>query len=508
MPTNSGHSSTRSSRWSSDTALLIYLALITVVVHWITGGRYGFHRDELALLDDARHMAWGYVAYPPMAAFFGRVSLILFGTSLTGFRFFAALAEAVAIVLTGLMAQEMGGGRAAQMVAALAATAWCLALASLMTYSAFDYLFWVLAAYFVVRRLKTGDPRWWLAVGGAIGLGMMAKYSMLFFTAGIVAAVLLTDLRRDLRSRWLWYGVGLSLLIFLPNLLWEANHQFITLTFLTHIHARDVRIGRAKGFLFPGQFQITQLALPIWLAGLYYCLIAKSGRRFRALGWMYLVTLGLFVVAKGRLYYLGPAYPMLYAAGSAWGERWVKSMRRGWAWATGTIVGVILAVDIALMSLFALPIAPIGSQWFKNQVHANSVIAEEFGWRELVATIAKIRDGLPAADRAKLGILVGNYGEAGAVDLYGPRYGLPRAISGVNSYWERGYGDPPPQTLIVVGLTRKFLEKHFSSCHVAGHNGNRYGVANEESQYHSEIYVCGALRGAWPAFWEKFRSFG
>ncbi len=508
MSTNSSSSSVRNSLWWSDTALLIYLALATVVVHWITGGRYGFHRDELALLDDARRLAWGYVAYPPMAAFFGRLSLILFGTSLTGFRFFAALAEAAALVATGLMAREMGGGRAAQMVAALAAMAWCLALASLMTYSAFDYFFWVLVAYFVVRRLKTGDPRWWLAVGCAIGLGMMAKYSMLFFTAGIVAAVLLTDLRRDLRSRWLWYGVAASLLIFLPNLLWEARHQFITLTFLTHIHARDVRIGRAEGFLFPGQLQITQLALPIWLAGLYYCLIAKSGRRFRALGWMYLVTLGLFLVAKGHLYYLAPAYPMLYAAGSVWGERWVGSMRRGWAWAVRATVGVVLFVDMVIMALFALPIAPISSQWFKNQVRSNGVIADEFGWQELVATIAKIRDGLPAADRPRLGILVGNYGEAGAVELYGPRYGLPRAISGVDSYWQRGYGDPPPRTLIVVGLTRKFLAKHFSSCHVAGHNGNRYGVANEESLYHPDIYLCGALRGPWPTFWKNFRHFG
>ena len=182
-----------------------------------TGGRYGFHRDELATLDDARHLAWGYVAYPPITPFFARVSLTIFGTSLVGFRFFAAIAQALAVVLTGLMARELGGGRGAQQVAAVAAIPFCLAGGALMQYVSFDYLCWVLTAYFVVRLLASENPRWWLAIGCSIGLGMMAKYSMGFFALGIVAGVLLTDARRYLASKWLWYGVVLSVLVFLPN---------------------------------------------------------------------------------------------------------------------------------------------------------------------------------------------------------------------------------------------------------------------------------------------------
>jgi Dolichyl-phosphate-mannose-protein mannosyltransferase len=143
--------------WSGDTAILIYIALATVIVHIITGGRYGFHRDELATLDDARHLAWGYIAYPPITPFFGRLSLTLFGTSLTGFRFFAALAESGAVVLAGLMAREMGARRNAQLVAALAAVPYCLSGGALMQYVSFDYFFWVLAAYFTVRLLKSND---------------------------------------------------------------------------------------------------------------------------------------------------------------------------------------------------------------------------------------------------------------------------------------------------------------------------------------------------------------
>src|SRR5262249_15050658 len=158
-------------------------------VHLRTGNYYGFHRDELATLDDARHLAWGYIAYPPITPFFARLSLALFGTSLVGFRFFAAVAQAIAVVLTGLMARDMGGGRGAQLVAAAASIPFGLAAGALMQYVSFDYLCWVLTAYCVVRLLASEDPRWWLAIGSSIGLGMMAKYTMGFFALGIVAGV-------------------------------------------------------------------------------------------------------------------------------------------------------------------------------------------------------------------------------------------------------------------------------------------------------------------------------
>jgi len=270
------------------------LAIATVIVHILTGSRYGFHRDELATLDDARHLAWGYVAYPPVTPFFGRLSLILFGTSLVGFRFFAAVAQAVAVVLTGLMARELGGGRQAQFVAAVAAIPFCLAGGTLMQYVSFDYMFWVLAAYFVTRLLRSDDPRWWVAIGTAIGLGMMTKYTMGFFALGIVAGVLLTDARRYLKSKWLWYGVAALLLIFLPNLIWQTQHHFVSLDFLRHIHERDIRIGRTQGFL-PGQLKMTLLAFPLFAAGLYFCLFSQNGRRFRMLGWMYIVPLLLLI---------------------------------------------------------------------------------------------------------------------------------------------------------------------------------------------------------------------
>src|SRR4029453_2196165 len=185
-------------RKRADLWLLIAIAAATVVAHWFTGGRYGFHRDELATLDDARHLAWGYVAYPPVTPFFGWLSLHLFGTSLAGFRFFASLADAIAIVLAGLIARELGGGRGAQLLAACASVPFALVAGALMQYVSFDYLAWVAVAYFVARLCRTGDQRWWLAIGAAIGFGMLSKYSMPFLVAGIGVGVLSGDLRTHL----------------------------------------------------------------------------------------------------------------------------------------------------------------------------------------------------------------------------------------------------------------------------------------------------------------------
>ncbi len=266
------------SPWTSDLAVLGYLAAATVVVHVLTGHQYGFHRDELATLEDARHLAWGFVAYPPVTPFFGRLSLILFGTSLAGFRFFAAVAQAVALVFTGLMARELGGRRGAQLIAVAAGVPFCLGGGALMQYVSFDYLCWVLVAYFVLRLLKTEDPRWWLAIGAAIGFGMMTKYTMGFFGIAIVVGVMVTPARKYLVSKWLWMGVALSILVFLPNLIWQAQHHFVSLDFLKHIHQRDIRLGRTQKFV-PLQFKLTLLALPLALAGLYFYLLSAAGRR-------------------------------------------------------------------------------------------------------------------------------------------------------------------------------------------------------------------------------------
>jgi Dolichyl-phosphate-mannose-protein mannosyltransferase len=490
-----------------DTVLLIVIAAIVALVHMLTNNRYGFHRDELQFLSDALHLDWGFVPYPPLTAFLERIGLGIFGVSLVGLRLFSVVAQALAIFITGLMARELGGGRLAQAGAALTVALSPLPLfeGTEFQYSTFDYLWWVLIGYFAVRLLKRENPRWWLAIGATVGIGLMTKYTICFLIAGILGGLLLTPERRPFRSAWFWAGSAVALLIFLPNLVWQVRHGFVSLHFLQHIHARDVAQGRAHGFL-RDQFLICTnvFAAPLWIAGLLSFL---RERRYGLLAWMYLIPLALFLFGKGRGYYLAAAYPALMSMGAVTGERWVRSLSNLWRRATETIYFAGLAACGLYICALILPLAsdgPLRDFALKN----NGDLREEIGWNELVKSVASIRDSLPPEQQTSVGVLVGNYGEQGAIEILGPAYHLPRPISMTNSAWLRGYPVPPPATLIVLGFSRESAENAFASCRLAGHVTNPYGVENEESRAHPDIFVCGGPVMPWPEFWKEYQNFG
>jgi len=497
-------------RWSRDTPILIAIALATILLHAVTNRQYGFHRDELQTVDDGQHLDWGYVAYPPLTPFVARVAFTLFGPSLVGLRFFSSLAIGIAIVLAGWMARELGGGRMAQVLAALAVAIGPVTLSAgaLFQYVSFDYLWWVTIAYLTIRLVQSEDPRWWLAIGAAIGLAMLTKYTIGVLVIGFAVGVVLTPARRFLASPWLWAGAALALAIFLPNAIWQFRHDFISLDFLRDIHARDVRIGRTKNFLLDQLLVAANLVtIPMWIAGLWYY-FSRDGGRFRAAGWMFVTALGLFLVLQGRGYYMAPAYPMLLAAGAVVWERRMAAASPESARGRRILQWSALAAGAALSIAVVVPIPAVGSGWWNFANKVQDDWREEIGWPELVAEVARVRDSLPAEERSQVAIMAGNYGEAGAIDLYGGRYSLPQAICGTNSFWLRGYGKTEPRTLIVTGLSRTYLEKHFDSVELAGQVTNRYGVANEETTYHRDIFVCRRPRNPWPDFWKEFRHFG
>jgi hypothetical protein len=487
------------------------LAVAKLAFHAATNGQYGFHRDELATLDDARHLAWGYVAYPPLTPFLGRAELALFGTSLSGFRLLAAAAQCAVAVLAALMARRFGGGRAAMLVAAGAAafSPVSLGASALFQYVSFDALWCVLVCYLFVALLDTGDPRLWLAIGAALGLGALTKYTVGFYVAGLAAAVLASPPRRHLATRWPYLGALVSIVLFAPNLAWQAAHGFVSLEFLKSIHARDVAIGRTASFLLDQVKESAHpLTVPLWLWGLLALLFTTRLRRFRAAALLPLVSFALFALAKGRGYYTAPLYPVLFAAGAAELERALSAWTLLWRRAAYGVIGTLLVLAGVSTAIFALPLARPGSKLFRMALAENGDFPEEIGWPELVAEVARIYRALPAEERAHAGVFCGNYGEAGAVDLYGPAYGLPAAISGIDSYWERGPGVPPPTTLIVLGATRERVEKRFGKVELAGHTPNPLGVANEETTRHPDIFVCREPLDSIEKLWPKIRSFG
>jgi hypothetical protein len=493
--------------YSASLLPVLSIAAAVMLLHILTNGRYGFHRDELQFLCDARHLDWGFVSYPPLTPFVEHIGLAVFGLSLVGLRLASVIVQGAAIVVSGLMARELGGGRLAQITAALAVAFSPLPLFSgtEFQYTSFDLLWWVLIAFFTIRLLRTDEPRWWLAIGVFVGIGLLTKYSITFFIAGILGGVVLTSARRYLKSAWFWGGIGIALLIFLPNFLWLVRHDFISYHFLQHIHARDVGEGRANGFLKDQlMLCINVFATPLAVAGLALFLRDK---RYRMLAWMYLIPFALFWTGKGRGYYVSAAYPMLLAMGAAGGERWLTRLPK---WGRLTIASAFfvgLAVGAAYITAVIVPLAPSGPLR-SFALENNGDLREEFGWDELVKTVAGIRDSLPSDQQASVGVVVGNYGEQGAIEMLGPAYHLPPPISMTNSAWLRGYPTPPPTTLIVIGFSREAADHAFTGCRLAGHNGNSLGIKNEESEGHPDIFVCGAPRKPWPEFWRDYQAFG
>lgn len=381
---------------------LLALAALRLLLHVASNGGYGFHRDELQLWVDAQRLDWGYVPYPPLTAFLGRLGIELLGDGTTGFRLFAALAQAVAMLVAGLIARELGGQRMAQVVAALAVACTPVSMlqGSMLMYVGIEYLWVVLMVWMLLRAVNGGDPRWWLGVGLAIGLGMMTRYTMLFWAVGLAAGVVFTPLRRQLASPWLWAGVALSLLVFAPNAWWQWRHDFVYLDFVEHIHARDVRIGRTDGFL-AGQLLTgaSPLIAPLWLAGLAWLILSTAATRWRVLAWMYALPLLLFWLAQARDYYMAPGYPMLLAAGAVALEAGIARLRPKTAcWSRAALAFVLLAA-FASTALVALPIAPVNSAVWRISRSFHDNFAEQIGWPELVTQVAQVYHALPPGER-------------------------------------------------------------------------------------------------------------
>jgi hypothetical protein len=447
------------------------------------------------------------VAYPPFTPFVERISLSLFGLSLVGLRLFSVIAQSAVILISGLMARDLGGGRLAQITASLSVGLSGLPLfeASEFQYTTFSFFWWVLVCWFTIRLLKSGNPRWWVGIGACLGFALLSKYSVVFFIAGLLAGVVFTPVRSHLRSPWFWAGVCIAIVMVMPNIIWLARHDFISYTFLQQIHARDVRQGRAAGY-WKYQFflDINSFAIPLWLAGL---IASARSSRYRMLAWMYAVPVLLFWIGKGRFYYVAEAYPALLAMGSALAERWLTARQ---AWIRRSVATVFFMGLFGFGAYYVAILLPIASS---GPIRAfalarNSDLREEIGWEDLVAAVAHVRDSLSTDQQASYGILVGNYGEAGAIENLGPTYHLPPPISLTNSFYLRSYPALPPSTLIVVGWTKAQVERELTGCRVAGHNGNSLGVKNEESQYHADIYLCGPPRASWPEFWKHNQRFG
>jgi 4-amino-4-deoxy-L-arabinose transferase-like glycosyltransferase len=501
----------------SATAVIVCLSASTLLVHLYAGRHYGYFRDELYYLACSRHLAWGYVDQPPLIAWIVWLVRSLLGDSLPSIRFLPAVAGAAEVALTALIARELGGKRFAQCLAALAALVapGILATDNLLSMNAFEPLFWMGCAWLLLRIVKTGNQRLWIWFGILAGFGLENKYSMLIFGAGIVFGLLLTPERRALRSPWLWIGGALAFLIFLPNLLWNIQHHFPFLELQANIRrsGRDVPLG-PLAFLGQEILAMLPLTLPIWLAGLWFFFLAKTGKPFRALGWAWVFTAAVIVILSPRIYYLFPAFPVLFAAGGVMWEAWLEAPRRHWL--KLAYPALLLAFGAALAPI-AIPVLPpetyiryteaLHLQQPRVETHKlgplPQIFADQFGWEEMVATVARVYNGLPPEVRARTAIFGRNYGQAGAIDLFGPRYGLPHAISGHQSYFLWGPGGYTGESVIVMAGRQQDLESRFAEVRKVASVYHPYSMPYE----HLDVFYCRGLKRPLSEIWLELKNW-
>ena len=474
------------------------MAAAVLVLHLATNGQYDFHRDSLYYLDSARHPAWGYVDYPPLTPTVARLSLFLFGPSVWGLRLWPTLAGAVMVLLAALIARELGGGRRARILAAVGAATSPVLLGAnwLFQTVTFDQLVWLTCFWIAARLIRTQDHRLWLALGVAAGVGLETKYTVLALLAGLAVGALLTPMRRHLLTPWPWIGLGLTLLIFLPNLLWQVANSWPSVEYtLNHKSTQSVDFSPLV-FLAQQPALIGPLAIPLWLAGLYWLLSAPS-RRWLGIAALVPFAVYLFV---GKSYYVGPLCPVLLAAGACGLESWTK--RRAARLFPATAVALV-AQALVLMPL-ALPLVPESTMATSFLATARTDFAATVGWHDLVSQVAAIYDAMPASDRAQTVILTGNYGEAGAINTYGGAAGLPTAYSGELSYY---YWRPPaiPGPVIAIGLDPTFMLTLFGTCSTMGTVSNSYHLDNEENG--APITLCRDPKLPLDQLWPRLKAF-
>lgn len=497
-------------------------ALFTFAIHLMFYKGYGFFRDELYFIACGKHLAWGFVDQPPGAPLVAWFSQKILGQTLFAIRFIPVLFAVAQMILTGLTARAMGGRTFAQFLACLCVLIAPQYFGNYLNTDMFMMLGWAACAWVATRIFAGKNERLWLLFGVFGGLALEGKHAMLFFLLAFLAATVVSPQRKMLLTPWPWYGAAVAFVIALPNVIWEYTHHWATYELLSNIAKSDKNL-----ILGPWQYLHSNidalgfLTVLVWVPGLIWCLFLKGGQRFRALGWMWIFSYVIFIALKGKDYYLTPTYPMLFAAGAMAIESWFCRMPRTAPWTVGRraaqITFALLIFARGAISLpFAMPMMSeekfiayekaLGATPAKTENTEINDLSQQYsdmhGWPEMAASIAKVYHSIPEPERSQCAIFAGNYGEAGAIDYFGPQYGLPPAISAHQNYWFWGPRNYTGTCLVIIAGqgTRERLAKNYKSVVAAGETYADYAIPFEN---HRTIWIyrgrkSGTLQDDWP----------
>jgi hypothetical protein len=514
----------RQSFLASGMAVIWAVAMAKLVLHIYFNNRYGYFRDEFDYMSCGDHLQWGYVDQPPLIPFLIHICRAVLGDSLRSIRFIPALASSLLVVQTAVLARELGGRRYAVLLSAVCAVIvpQYLSNGSLLGTNCLEPNLWMGCAYFAILAIQRNDPRYWLWFGVVAGIGLQEKYSIAIFGLGIVIGLLVTDQRRVFLNKWIWLGGVAAFLIFLPNLLWNIHYDwpFAQLMHAIKAEGRDVVLGPSQ-FFFQQLLVTNPLAAPLWLGGLFALLFYERLRRYRLLGWSYVVSYTMFFLLHGKNYYLAPIYPVLLAAGAVALEHRLdrpESARPRLQWLKPTIVIVLLASGVHLMPIVVPILSPdhflsyTKTLPFKlptnEYAHARAALpqwySDQFGWKEIADETEVAWNRIPVDQRSDCGIFAQDYGQAGAIDFFGRAHGLPPALSGDRTYWLWGPHGYSGNCLIVLGDRRERLEQLFNQVEFVGTSADNPWAL--ESQI--GVYICkGAKFGTLTELWPQLKRW-
>ncbi|OJJ16193.1 hypothetical protein BKI52_35025 [marine bacterium AO1-C] len=490
-------------------------------MHLWSGNRYGFHRDELLYIAQGDHLAFGYMEVPPITAWMGRLARLLGGDSLLAIRVLTALAGMSIVLLSLQIVRKLTQKNSTVQVFAQVLVVACI-LASpalfrnhtLFQPVVFDQLFWLLTYYFLLCYILHPKPLHLLLVGAMAGLGMMAKYNMLFCGGGIVLAMLLTPHRTLILNKWAWVALGITLLVLLPNFIWQYTHDFPVLDHFKGLYKKQLQGSSATDFLW-SQIRMHQyVTAPIWLAGLLYFL---KTTRLRWLGFAYLATLLLFLIARGQAYYFNGIYPLMFAGGAVFVAQFLEKIK---------FRRVFKPVIIVILLFFGMTLMPYGTPFlpikkfikYTQQTGVNTIkplrtgrvanlsgdYADMFGWPKQVKIVADIYNQLSPQEQKQCIIWGENYGEAGALNHLGKSYGLPSAISVHGSFYLWGAGNPQATMAITVGLSKKDMEDLFEEVTLVQMFTHPYAI---DEEHNIPILICRKLKTPLTKKWKDWRKY-
>lgn len=489
------------------------IALVYFALHLVTSTRYGYFRDALYYLACSEHLDFGYVDQPPMIAVLGWFNRHTLGTSLPALLFWPALAGTSRIVLTAAFARELGAGRfGTTLAAALAATpgVWWV-IDHQFAMNAFEPLVWGGLAFVILRLINTSNPKLWLVFGAIAGVGLQTKYSVIIFASALILGLLLTRQRKILFTPWILAGGVIAFLIFLPNLIWNIQHDWPFLELMRNIRetGKDVVLPPHK-YLLQQALMMNPASFPFWFAGLLFYFISRNARNYRAFGWAFVITIAFFLITHGKDYYSAAAYLIVLAASAVAAERLSRPLR--------TACFVWLALGVLPLLPLVLPILPIDT-FLRYQSHLPFEVpktetsfvgealpqyyADEFPWPGLVAEVARVYHTLTPDEQKRTAIFGTNYGQAAAVDFFGPQYGLPKAISGHQNYFLWGPRDYTGEIVILLGEEEDDGCDDFESVTVAAKLNNPYAYRYENRP----ILLCRGLKWDLQKEWPRVKNW-